>query len=150
MMCPPPCKPVPCCNYSEDISRLDDPWVRAYVFEKAVANIKYQVMKEFVFIAFLTAVCIIGTAQTSKVVYTCSMHSELRLEKPGNCPKCGMKLVKETQASTPSKQVPKSKDNDPSNQAHAGKMHNSPGANATDTLPISYTCPMHPEVHTGK
>ena len=26
-------------------------------------------------------------------VYTCAMHPEVRMDKPGNCPKCGMKLV---------------------------------------------------------
>lgn len=29
-----------------------------------------------------------------KAVYTCSMHPEVKLEKPGVCPKCGMDLVK--------------------------------------------------------
>lgn len=31
-----------------------------------------------------------GTA----VKYTCSMHPEVVQDKPGNCPKCGMALVK--------------------------------------------------------
>lgn len=26
-------------------------------------------------------------------VYTCTMHHEVRSDKPGDCPKCGMKLV---------------------------------------------------------
>ena len=26
-------------------------------------------------------------------VYTCTMHPEVKSDKPGNCPKCGMKLV---------------------------------------------------------
>ena len=30
-------------------------------------------------------------------VYTCPMHSEVQQNKPGSCPKCGMKLV-ETEA----------------------------------------------------
>jgi CopA family copper-resistance protein len=29
------------------------------------------------------------------VTYTCPMHPEIHATKPGNCPKCGMKLVKE-------------------------------------------------------
>ncbi|MEO8794920.1 MAG: multicopper oxidase domain-containing protein [Daejeonella sp.] len=32
---------------------------------------------------------------TEKVTYTCPMHPEIHADKPGNCPKCGMKLVKE-------------------------------------------------------
>jgi hypothetical protein len=27
------------------------------------------------------------------VKYTCTMHPEIVMDKPGNCPKCGMKLV---------------------------------------------------------
>ena len=26
--------------------------------------------------------------------YTCSMHPEVKSDKPGKCPKCGMSLVK--------------------------------------------------------
>ena len=31
------------------------------------------------------------------VTYTCPMHPEIHSTKPGNCPKCGMKLIKEKQ-----------------------------------------------------
>ena len=27
------------------------------------------------------------------IMYTCGMHSDVMSDKPGNCPKCGMKLV---------------------------------------------------------
>ncbi|MEO6134333.1 MAG: multicopper oxidase domain-containing protein, partial [Ginsengibacter sp.] len=37
-----------------------------------------------------------ATQQTEKVIYTCPMHPEVKMDKPGNCPKCGMKLVKKT------------------------------------------------------
>ncbi len=42
-----------------------------------------------------------------KVTYTCSMHPDIHSDKPGNCPKCGMKLVKEkpSQAKQPSMQM---------------------------------------------
>ena len=40
-----------------------------------------------------------------KVIYTCPMHPEVKSDKPGNCPKCGMKLVKKTVKATPSKTV---------------------------------------------
>lgn len=31
---------------------------------------------------------------TAKAIYTCPMHSEVQSDKPDNCPKCGMALVK--------------------------------------------------------
>jgi hypothetical protein len=30
----------------------------------------------------------------AKVQYTCTMHPEVVMDKPGKCPKCGMTLVK--------------------------------------------------------
>ena len=27
--------------------------------------------------------------------YTCSMHPEVKSDKPGKCPKCGMELIKQ-------------------------------------------------------
>ncbi len=33
-----------------------------------------------------------------KVQYTCTMHPEVLSDKPGKCPKCGMALVKKTDA----------------------------------------------------
>ena len=38
----------------------------------------------------------LSTAQTAKTIYTCPMHPEVQMSKPGNCPKCGMTLVKKT------------------------------------------------------
>jgi CopA family copper-resistance protein len=32
----------------------------------------------------------------TQVIYTCTMHPEVKMDKPGNCPKCGMTLVKKT------------------------------------------------------
>lgn len=34
--------------------------------------------------------------QTEKIIYTCVMHPEVKMDKPGKCPKCGMALVKKT------------------------------------------------------
>ena len=31
---------------------------------------------------------------TTEVYYTCKMHPEVHADKPGKCPKCGMKLEK--------------------------------------------------------
>ncbi len=33
-----------------------------------------------------------GLAPSAGTVYTCPMHSDVRLDHPGNCPKCGMTL----------------------------------------------------------
>ena len=34
----------------------------------------------------------------AKVQYTCTMHPEVVMDKPGKCPKCGMTLVKKVDA----------------------------------------------------
>jgi len=34
------------------------------------------------------------TRDSTKIIYTCPMHSEIISDKPGTCPKCGMELVK--------------------------------------------------------
>jgi FtsP/CotA-like multicopper oxidase with cupredoxin domain len=36
-----------------------------------------------------------NTQKAPFTTYTCPMHSEIHADKPGNCPKCGMTLVKE-------------------------------------------------------
>ena len=28
-----------------------------------------------------------------KIIYTCPMHPEVQMDKPGKCPKCGMELI---------------------------------------------------------
>jgi FtsP/CotA-like multicopper oxidase with cupredoxin domain/DNA-directed RNA polymerase subunit RPC12/RpoP len=74
--------------------------------------------------------------QVQQVTYTCPMHPEIHATQPGNCPKCGMVLVKERPK--PVKQpVVQKKDPVPVNS-------NSPDQ------PVTYTCPMHPEIHATK
>ncbi len=59
-------------------------------------------MKKLILISILAVFAVITTTaqnnseknDTVKVVYTCSMHSEVISDKPGTCPKCGMDLVK--------------------------------------------------------
>jgi hypothetical protein len=63
--------------------------------------------------------------QTDLAYYTCTMHPDVKLDKPGKCPQCGMDLVKTTKKATETK-VKKS-----------------------DAI-ITYTCTMHPEVIMDK
>ena len=35
-----------------------------------------------------------STKEEQLTTYTCTMHPEIHSDKPGNCPKCGMKLIK--------------------------------------------------------
>ncbi len=37
----------------------------------------------------------VETKSSSKVIYTCPMHPEIKRDKPGDCPICGMNLVSE-------------------------------------------------------
>ena len=67
-------------------------------------------MKKIAIIIFILAIYSFAQAQDMKgmdmskkktiqqpqlVTYTCVMHPEIHVTKPGNCPKCGMKLIKE-------------------------------------------------------
>ncbi len=61
------------------------------------------------------------------------MHSEIQTEKPGNCPKCGMKLVEKNQQ--PQQEMEYTQH---ATHAQEGNTHQSEG--------IFYTCPMDPDV----
>ncbi|MFP5040006.1 multicopper oxidase domain-containing protein [Parasediminibacterium sp. JCM 36343] len=67
-------------------------------------------MKKITLIIFILAACYFAQAQDMKgmnmgtkdtkakataTTYTCPMHPEIHATKPGNCPKCGMKLIPE-------------------------------------------------------
>jgi hypothetical protein len=51
----------------------------------------------------------VSSKTSQKVIYTCPMHPEVQKSKPGNCPKCGMTLVKKTIKTTSSKTIPAKK-----------------------------------------
>jgi CopA family copper-resistance protein len=46
------------------------------------------------------------TKEQSATYYTCVMHPQVKKDKPGNCPICGMKLVKKTVKASPKKTAP--------------------------------------------
>ncbi len=67
-------------------------------------------------------------------VYVCPMHPEVRQDGPGDCPKCGMHLVPESEVGE-----------------HGHHDHAPAGGGDYDTVPEDYTgavytCPMHSEV----
>ncbi len=95
-------------------------------------------------------------AQT--VTYTCPMHPEIHATKPGNCPKCGMKLVKEKPKTVNKPAVKKKPVVTPVN-TKPPKAVSKDSSNIKDSLQVfpnkpidtvGYTCPMHPEVKSDK
>jgi CopA family copper-resistance protein len=79
-------------------------------------------------------------------IYTCPMHPEVQMSKAGKCPKCGMALVKKTTKSSTSI---KKKVDKPMPKKNTSKKADS---QASDKMaqPVTYTCPMHPEIHATK
>lgn len=79
----------------------------AIVVNPGQFTLNNSIMKKLFFIAIMlvtTAVtftaCSVNdhekTTQLAKdEIYTCNMHNEIMSDHPGDCPKCGMKLVKQ-------------------------------------------------------
>jgi hypothetical protein len=78
--------------------------------QKSMKRIPFLIVAAFVVILSVISISVTGCtgsgqndkppqadppAQKSEkaVQYTCSMHPEVVQDKPGDCPKCGMKLV---------------------------------------------------------
>ncbi len=82
------------------------------------------------------------------ITYTCPMHPEIHATKPGNCPKCGMKLVKEKPKTVAQPVVKKPVEKKIIKDTTANKLMKT---ELKDSLqPVTYTCPMHPEIHSAK
>ena len=80
-------------------------------------------------------------ANTS-IVYTCTMHPEVRQDHPGRCPKCNMHLVPEGEVTHGHSHEHVSHSMQPAAPAPA----NTPGTTPPEPGGTIYTCPMHPEV----
>ncbi len=94
--------------------------------------------------------------QVQPVTYTCPMHPEIHATKPGSCPKCGMTLVKEKPKVVKKPVIKKSQ---PVKVQKDTVKVNSVVIEVKDTVkmsmpeiqqPVTYTCPMHPEIHADK
>jgi CopA family copper-resistance protein len=118
-------------------------------------------MKQVVFILMQFLLLTTLSAQT-KVIYTCPMHPEIRQDKPGNCPKCGMTLIKKTvKVSTPKTTAPKADEKTKPKPAapvateehkriDTGKSIQQQPGSAQPKTKVVYTCVMHPEVQQNK
>lgn len=87
-------------------------------------------------------------ATKQQVTYTCPMHPEVKQLKPGKCPKCGMALVKKaTKSNTP---VKKKAVKPMPEKSTSIKMDTMQMPSNKEKQPVTYTCPMHPEIHASK
>ncbi len=80
--------------------------------------------------------------------YACPMHPEIQQDKPGNCPKCGMRLLLQSKVAGVSGERPRCHGEVAPEQqgAEAGEYDRvPPGYDGT-----VYTCPMHPQVRQTK
>ena len=110
-------------------------------------------MKKLFFVLIQVCWIIFASAQTQKVIYTCPMHPQIKMDKPGNCPICGMTLVKKTiKVTSAKKKVEKPR---PTQTPVIQKAENAKGSIKKETpaqqqTKVIYTCVMHPEIQKDK
>jgi len=94
--------------------------------------------------------------QTQPITYTCPMHPKIHANKPGNCPICGMPLVKEKPKTQPKPVVNKPVVQQMSKDTMKPKKDTMQMGNVklpvqnNSNQPVTYTCPMHPQIHATK
>ncbi|MFV8355767.1 multicopper oxidase domain-containing protein [Flavobacterium sp. XS1P32] len=124
-------------------------------------------MKKILVVALILAIYSFAQAQDMKgmdmskkekaqklqpTTYTCVMHPEIHADKPGKCPKCGMTLIKE-KTKTLKKSVVKKQDEMQMLMKKTSKKKDDMDNIKTDNIKlasVTYTCPMHPEIHADK
>ncbi len=90
------------------------------------------------------------------ITYTCPMHPEIHATKPGSCSKCGMTLVKEkpkvVKKPVIKKQQPVEVQKDTAKvKPVVTEVKDTVKMTMPDVQqPVTYTCPMHPEIHADK
>lgn len=83
-------------------------------------------------------------AQTEKAAYTCPMHADIKSDKPGACPKCGMDLTKMEVAKNHQCCAGMKMDS-----TKMGMRHDSMDMNH-DKMDKAYSCPMHADIKSDK
>ena len=86
--------------------------------------------------------------QVPSVTYACVMHPEIHSGKPGNCPKCGMKLIKVKSKAVAQPVVKKTDE-----MIMTGDTVSPKDISKKDNVQMvhsNYTCTMHPEIHASK
>jgi hypothetical protein len=84
--------------------------------------------------------------QENKRKYTCPMHPEVVTDHPGNCPKCGMKLVPLKEKKRRTSNVQRSA----SNQTHMSHPSHSPHLSAVASANEDASHEMHPPSHESR
>lgn len=101
------------------------------------------------------------TTKQDTVMYTCTMHPEIQSRQPGTCPKCGMVLVKKSEASEKQPKKHKMKMmhpmmmmggmNDMENRENNNSAEkNKITSDSTQKDVVLYTCSMHPEIQSNQ
>ncbi|PKP10330.1 MAG: hypothetical protein CVU08_13760 [Bacteroidetes bacterium HGW-Bacteroidetes-3] len=91
--------------------------------------------------------------QTEKAAYTCPMHADVKSDKPGACPKCGMELTKMEVAKNhqccAGMKMDSTKTGMKCDSTIMGMKHDSMDMNHKN-MANNFTCPMHSDIKSDK